>query len=383
MGTLVMMHFPSDTGFALRALERIFFAAAREIEADERAIHFSYSRIQGGGAAGLPPRFANLIEYDLQRPESGDVARLGALLRRHRIERALAFDLAPGNPTHRLLRAGGVRRIVSYLGAPMGTPVRGWRRLAKQLQVALQSQADHYVFESRAMQETGIDGRGLAAAKTSVVVTGLDLERFRPDVPGSAEAFASLGIPAGRDVVFYSGHMEPRKGVAVIVEAAVELVDRRGHESVHFLLCGDRPGEADSLRNRLRATRAAGHVTFGGYRDDIPVLLAGARLGVIASTGWDSFPRAAMEMSAAGLPLVASALQGLVEAVVPGETGALFRPGDAVELATIVAELLADEPLRSRLGRQSRRMAVERYSERRQIVELAQILAPELRASSA
>jgi glycosyltransferase involved in cell wall biosynthesis len=162
--------------------------------------------------------------------------------------------------------------------------------------------------------------------------------------------------------------------VAVIVEAAIELVDRRGHDSVHFLLCGDRPGEAEPYREQLRGTQAAGHVTFAGYRDDVPVLLAGARVGVIASTGWDSFPRTAMEMSAAGLPLVASALQGLVEAVVPGETGFLFRPGDSVGLAANVARLLRDEELRGRLSSNSRRMAVERYSERRQILELAQIL---------
>jgi glycosyltransferase involved in cell wall biosynthesis len=374
MGTLVMMHFPSDTRYALRALGRIFFAAARDVEQDGGAVHFSFPKIVDGRAEGLPDGFANLFEYDLQRPGTADTRQLSAFLGRHPIERALAFDLMPGNPTHRTLRAHGVGRVVSYLGAPMGTPVRGLRRLTRQIRTRIQAQADHYVFESRAMQESGVLGRGLAPGKTSVVVTGLDLERFRCDVGGSDAAFRALGIPADRKVIFYSGHMEPRKGVAVIMQAAVELIDRMGHASAHFLLCGNRRGEADPYLMMLRGTRAAEHVTFAGYRDDLPVLMAGSRLGVIASTGWDSFPRTAMEMSAAGLPLVASALQGLNEAVDPGETGFLFRPGDSAGLATILADLLTDEGLRDRLGRASRRMAVERYSERRQIADLAEIL---------
>lgn len=375
MGTLVMMHFPSDTAFALRALERIFLAAARTVEGGEEGVHFSYPRLVGGAAPGLPPGFANLVEYDLREPAAADVERLGAYLRSRRIERALAFDLAPGNATHRVLRAHGVRRVVAYLGAPMGTPLRGWRHLARRVQVGLQSQADHYVFESHAMQESGVVGRGLRAGKTSVVVTGLDLDAFRPDVPGAEQAFRALGIPAGRDVVFYSGHMEPRKGVAVIIEAAIELIDRRGHPTAHFLLCGDRDGEAEPHRARLRGTRAAERVTFAGYRADVPALLAGARIGVIASTGWDSFPRSAMEMSAAGLPLVASALQGLREAVVHGETGFLFTPGDAGALAAHVAALLEAPPLLARMRRASRALAVARYSEARQVAELAAILA--------
>ena len=377
MGTLVMMHFPSDTAFALRALERIFFAAACTLERGENSVYFSYPRLVRDGAKGLPSGFANLLEYDLQRPTPSDVARLSRLLRTQRVDRALAFDLAPGNPTHRILRTHGVRRVVSYLGAPMGTPVRGWRRLAKRLQVGVQSQADHYVFESRAMQETGIFGRGLPAAKTSVIVTGLDLQRFRPDVAGAEPAFRALGIPAGRDVIFYSGHMETRKGVDVIMQAAIELIDRRGQHSAHLLLCGDRSGEAEPYLSMLRGTRAMGHVTFAGYRDDIPALMAGARIGVIASTGWDSFPRAAMEMAAAGLPLVASELQGLIEAVEPGETGFLFPPGDASELASLLARLLDDTALRHRMSVASRRMAVDRYAEQRQVAELARVLRPE------
>jgi glycosyltransferase involved in cell wall biosynthesis len=81
-----------------------------------------------------------------------------------------------------------------------------------------------------------------------------------------------------------------------------------------------------------------------------------------------------MEMAAAGLPLVASELQGLIEAVEPGETGFLFPPGDASELASLLARLLDDTALQQRMSVASRKMAVDRYAEQRQIAELAEVL---------
>lgn len=369
-----MMHFPSDTGFALGALESIFFEAAVRVEGTDRAVHFAYPKLGSDGAPYLPSGFRNLVECHPRLTDRAEAQRLRGYVRANRIERVFAFDLGPGSPSHRVFRDAGVRRVVAYIGAPMGSPRGGMGLWVRQVWTALQSQADHYVFESVAMQESGVLGRGLSLSKTSVVRTGLDCERFHPRVPGGVAKFESLGIPLGRRVVFYTGHMEARKGVAVIVRAAIHLVDDLGRSDVHFVLCGDRPGEKDEFLRMLTGTTAIGHVTFGGYRNDIPELMAASSIGVIASTGWDSFPRSAMEMSASGLPLVASELQGLKEAVVPGETGVLFTPGDHVRLATILNDLLSNDSLRTRMSLDARRMATRRYSRERQIQELANVM---------
>ncbi|NNL30473.1 MAG: glycosyltransferase family 4 protein [Gemmatimonadetes bacterium] len=232
------------------------------------------------------------------------------------------------------------------------------------------------MFESLAMQESAIKGgRGIPASKTTIIRTGLDLDRFRPRDENSPDSLpADLGIPADRKVVFYAGHTTPRKGIDTILDSAADLVDQRGRRDVHFLLCGDRKGEAEEYLARLDGTRARAHVTFGGYRDDIPDLMAASYCGVIASTGWDSFPRSAMEMSASGLPLLASALQGLVETVDHGRTGYLFEPGDSTALADLIADLLDQPAERDRLGAASRLLAEKQYSEQRQVEELAEAL---------
>jgi glycosyltransferase involved in cell wall biosynthesis len=87
------------------------------------------------------------------------------------------------------------------------------------------------------------------------------------------------------------------------------------------------------------------HIAFAEYRDDIPQLMPGCYAGIIASTGWDSFPRSSLEMAAAGLPLLVSDLLGLNEAVEDHSTGLLFTPGDYGQLADRI-EFLLDQPVK-------------------------------------
>jgi glycosyltransferase involved in cell wall biosynthesis len=93
-------------------------------------------------------------------------------------------------------------------------------------------------------------------------------------------------IPADRKIIYYSGHMEERKGVAVLMHAARDLYDRHGRRDFHFLILGNREGEEQRFLDMLKDTGAWDHVTFGGYRKDFEQILPGCYLGAIASTGW-------------------------------------------------------------------------------------------------
>jgi glycosyltransferase involved in cell wall biosynthesis len=156
---------------------------------------------------------------------------------------------------------------------------------------------------------------------------------------------SELSIPEQRKVIFYAGHMEKRKGVAVIIKAAAKLINDRRRQDVHFLICGNRNNEEKVFDEYYKGTEAEDYITFGGYRNDIPDLMPGCYAAVIASTGWDSFPRSSLEMAAAGLPLLVSDLAGLNETVEPGKSGLLFKTGDATELADKI-EMLLDTPER-------------------------------------
>jgi glycosyltransferase involved in cell wall biosynthesis len=73
----------------------------------------------------------------------------------------------------------------------------------------------------------------------------------------------------------------------------------------------------------------------------------------------ESFGIVALEAAAAGKPTVASALGGLADVVVDGETGFLVPPGDVGALAAVLGRLCGDEALRERLGAAARVRAAE------------------------
>jgi glycosyltransferase involved in cell wall biosynthesis len=97
-----------------------------------------------------------------------------------------------------------------------------------------------------------------------------------------------------------------------------------------------------------------------GFRDDVTDLLAAADV-VLLPTRMDAFPTVLLEAAAVGVPAVATAVGGVPELVVDGVTGLLVDgPPTAGDVSTALERLLADAPLRERMGR----AANERFRER-------------------
>ena len=115
-------------------------------------------------------------------------------------------------------------------------------------------------------------------------------------------------------------------------------------------------------------------MTFGGYRDDVEKILPGCSIGVIASTGWDSFTMSSLEMSSSGLPLVVSNLQGLAETVDHGTTGFVFKPGDHYELADRILYLLENRQKLKDFSAKSRERVLKRFTKERQISVMYQTI---------
>jgi glycosyltransferase involved in cell wall biosynthesis len=349
-------------------LERVFHEAARVVAGESSRIHYAYSNLSTGFPKHLLDHAGSVtsVTYSAERSE---LEKFSAWVRDHQITHTLAFDLPVSVPIAKALRASGVRRIVSYWGASISGIYPWYLRPLRRLQYQLSAhRPDLFVFESEGMRERAVLGAGIPVARTSVCKIGVDCSRFHP-VAGAAYAHRVFGIPVDRRIVFFSGHMEERKGVHILIDAFARIPsDLRS--GMHLLLAGNTYEDEQRLLSRVVDPTTASQITFAGYRNDIPELQQSATLGVIASTGWDSFTVSAVEMAATGLPLVVSDLAGLKEAVVPEVTGERVTPGDADALAKAIVSIVFDDAKRIRYGTAARARALKEFSADRQIREL-------------
>jgi glycosyltransferase involved in cell wall biosynthesis len=375
-GILVMLHRGSNYGYAIAPLETTFYNMALNLLVNEENIHFSYTNLDNGFPRSLPEHFKNVIAFDTSINSRQSFDFIHDYVRKSSIDTAFGFDQGVARPAYKVLRQAGIRSFISYWGAPMGSLNRFPKLQLKRLEVALRRhKPDHYIFESRAMAETAEYGRGISPARISVVPLGVDTEKFKPATAPSSYAHEVIGIPNHKKIVFYSGHMEERKGIRVLLQAARRLTTNNGRTDVHFLLIGNKDGEERKFEELIRGTEAEKHITFGGYRADVQQLLQSCSIGLVPSSGWDSFPRSSLEMLASGLPLIASRLQGLMEQVEEGVTGLFFEPGDHCGCADAVARLLEDERLRISMSRTARQQAVQKFSLHRQVLELSRVVS--------
>ena len=362
-GIIVMFHTPSNAGYAMTPLEKTFFQVACSLFGDQNNVHFSFKNFDNGMPKSLPEGFKNVIEVDLQCHSQRMLSQASCYIKNNSISSALVFDLQIKSPICTMLRFAGIKTILSYWGSPISSFNSKPMLLLKKIEVALtKSKPDLFIFESEAMREFAVYGRGILKKNTCVIPTGVDTDRFQPNSNAKNYLSENFNIPKTQKVAFYTGHMEERKGVKVIIEAAIKLKETHHLDNWHFLICGNRPGEEKQYLGILEGTQAKNSVTFAGYRSDIDKISPGCDLGIIASTGWDSFPMSSLEMAACGLPILVSALQGLTETIDEGVTGQSFEPGNSTELAKIIFQIDKNELLRQQYSEAARKRIIDRYS---------------------
>jgi len=159
-------------------------------------------------------------------------------------------------------------------------------------------------------------------------------------------------------VVIAVGRLSCQKGHAVLFDAVPDIL-RRFPKTV-FVLVGDGPARQELARQAERMGIQR-RVRFLGTRPDVFRLLAAADVFVMPSLS-EGMPVALLEAMGMGLPLVASALDGIASVITDGEQGVLVPPGDAEALAVALQELLARPELRRQLGERARRHVRAHYT---------------------
>jgi glycosyltransferase involved in cell wall biosynthesis len=189
-----------------------------------------------------------------------------------------------------------------------------------------------------------------------VVPCGVDLDLFRPDGDRDDRTSGMM-----RAVVVT--RLVERKGVGNAIEAlaavdGVELVVAGGPDLTRL----DADLEARRLRRVARRAGVAERVHFRGAvgRAAVPALLRSADV-CLCVPWYEPFGIVPLEAMACGVPVVASAVGGLIDTVVDGVTGLHVPPRSPERIAEALRELVRDESLRLSLGEAGARRARERY----------------------
>jgi glycosyltransferase involved in cell wall biosynthesis len=191
---------------------------------------------------------------------------------------------------------------------------------------------------------------------------GVELNRFYPG--DKRQSKQRLGLPEERTVVGFIGNLTPRKRPEWFVEAGIDCLVKGA--DAHFVLIGeDLSGGPylNRLQERVREAGVQDRFAFLGYRDDIPeILRAFDILALTSEPHGEAFPRAIIEAMASGVPVVATNVAGVPEAVVSGKTGWLADPENPNDLKQKLYTLIMDKDMQEEMAFHAKEAANLRFS---------------------
>ncbi len=186
---------------------------------------------------------------------------------------------------------------------------------------------------------------GLPAAKLRVVRSAVVAERFaQPCRPALIRA--RLGLPEDALLLGVVAQLIARKGHARLLRALPALLAEQPRLQVVFFGRGPLAG---ALARQIEAAGLNGRVHLLGFRDDLAELLPCLAL-LVHPALMEGLGVSLLQAAAAGVPIVASRVGGIPEAVEDGVTGVLVPAGDEAALQHAIRPLLFDRARRERLG---------------------------------
>ena len=221
----------------------------------------------------------------------------------------------------------------------------------------------HFIAVSSANIATGIRLGFFPASRVSLIRSGIDITKFRAFSSTVKQDFKQwrtqkrreLGISAEQPLVGMIACFKPQKApldfVRVMQHVGKHIPD------VHAVMVGD-----GVLRPRIETLIAkcglTQQISLLGWRRDIPELLPLFDVLVLTSY-WEGLPRVCPQAMAAGIPIVATDVDGIPEVVHDGKNGFLCRPGDIESIAQKLQHILQHSEIAEKMGQEGQNSVAE------------------------
>lgn len=362
--------------------ERGFLQLVRALAADGWAVSVA---AQGGGPfeAGVRAAGATFEPVTMtSRAGLGTVVRLRGLVRAGGFALVHSQGARADFLTRLALLGLPAPRLVSTVQMPVdGFDVSPLRRGLYGLFDGLgRGRVDRFIVVSRALQRLLTAERGLDVGRVVLVANGVETDRLTPAARRqmAGPARRELGVGDTTPLVGAAGRLVAQKGFGDLVGAMPHVLARV--PGARLAIAGDGPLRG-ALAGRARAAGLA-DLLMPGFQADVSRFLAALDVLVIPSVR-EGFPMITLEGMALGLPIVATAIEGVVEQIEPDTDGLLVPPGDPGALGAAIARVLEDRALGERLGQAARRRAVALFDVSRMLDATRQVYAGLLKAPGA
>jgi glycosyltransferase involved in cell wall biosynthesis len=274
---------------------------------------------------------------------------------------AVAAGMVLGKP---VIAQGEVAGVLAGAASDAGSglaPEGAIARAVKSPLRAIYRRADCVVCIGRDLEREALRA-GVPRDRVVYLPHGVDADRFRPPAAGEqARLRERFGWPPVTPVVLFVGRLSVEKGVMDLLEAW--RIANRG--DARLVLVGPdmigHPWDAGGpARAFVQAHGLTGSVRFEGPTDD-PAPFYRAADVFVQPSHFEALGNTAIEAMASGLPVLASAIGGLLDFCVDDVNALLHPPRSAEAIAAGVERLLGDAPLRARLAAAGRQTAVDRF----------------------
>lgn len=254
-------------------------------------------------------------------------------------------------------------RAARRAGLPVVCVSHGWTgatwkvRQYERLDRWIHRRMDAVVCVSNA-QANKVRAAEVAEDKIVVIQNAVGDDAFLEPKLELGEEMVNWFIKDPRWIVGAVGRLSPEKGFAVLVEAAAIVIQKRPEAG--FVLFGEGPLR-DELEQLIAKRAIKSRFILAGFRNDVQQFLPNLDLGVMSSFT-EGLPITLLEIGAAGVPTVATAVGGIPEVIDDGRTGFLVPPGDANALAQRILAMLDNDRQRAAMGQAARERVRKDFS---------------------
>lgn len=218
--------------------------------------------------------------------------------------------------------------------------------------------SDRVIAVSESTRRYLLDREDLDDASVTMIPNGIDAERFRPSNDEQREkARSELGFPAGAFVIGGVGRLVSQKNFLLFLKIASNILKQ--YPEVRFAIAGT--GPLDSiLRAEAENLGISSRIVFLGHVSNRQSLYH-ALDALMITSDFEGTPMTLLEAMASGVPVVASAVDGISEVCSDGVDSLLARPGDLISFEQSLSRIIRDQALRDDFASTGRRTILERY----------------------